>query len=71
MKEKENLSHTKYAPKVVTEWTVLRRQADACMATTFQKILSGQLREAGKQDLTETYLLQGMKNFPEKTILRK
>lgn len=44
---------------------------EAYTATTFQKILSGHLRDAGKEDLTKIYLLLGMKNFPEKAILRQ
>lgn len=49
----------------------VRNPTEVYTATTFQKILSGHLRDAGKEDLTEIYLLLGMKNFPEKAILRQ
>ena len=33
--------------------------------------LSGPLRKTSKEDLIEFYLLQGIKNFPKKVILRE
>lgn len=71
IKEKESLSHIKNAREMLTEWTVSGIPTWACATTTFQKILFGPLKQIGNKDLTEVYLLQGMKNFPEKVILRE
>lgn len=65
IKEKESLSHIEYVPEVLAEWTVSGLPTWASIAAAFQKILSGPLRQSSKERLTELYLLQGMKNFPE------